>query len=223
LRPRAAAALILIDRAADPPRVLMGRRNPKLAFMGDRFVFPGGRVDPSDRRMQALGALPQATAEGLASRRRGGANAACALALAAIRETYEETGYLVGGRVEIARAAPAGAWSRFAACGVLPRLDGVRLIARAITPPGRVRRFDTAFLCVEAHSVATREPRAFGLDDELVEIAWIALDEIEKFPLPVITRVIFSELAARLDRGLDRDDPVPFYRQIRGRWRRETL
>ena len=47
-RPKDAATLILIRRDAAQPRVLMGKRSARHAFMPDKYVFPGGRVDPED-------------------------------------------------------------------------------------------------------------------------------------------------------------------------------
>ncbi|MDO0545712.1 hypothetical protein KTU62_24045, partial [Escherichia coli] len=52
LRPRDAATLIVLDRRGKGgPKVLMGRRNPRLAFMPGQFVFPGGRIELGDRHM----------------------------------------------------------------------------------------------------------------------------------------------------------------------------
>ena len=51
LRPRDAATLILLDRRSRAPKVLMGRRHEGHRFMPGKFVFPGGRIDRSDRLM----------------------------------------------------------------------------------------------------------------------------------------------------------------------------
>ena len=53
VRPRDAATLILVDRSAHPPKVLLGRRHAGHKFMPGKYVFPGGRVEPLDRRMAA--------------------------------------------------------------------------------------------------------------------------------------------------------------------------
>ncbi len=57
LRPVDAATLIIIDRKAKTPKVLMGKRHAGLKFMPGKFVFPGGRIEPYDGRMPALGRL----------------------------------------------------------------------------------------------------------------------------------------------------------------------
>ena len=51
LRPKDAATLILIDRSDRVPKVLLGKRHERHKFMPGKFVFPGGGVDPSDKRM----------------------------------------------------------------------------------------------------------------------------------------------------------------------------
>ncbi len=152
LRPRDAATLILVERRErGGARVLMGKRHAGHRFMPGKFVFPGGRVEPEDRRMVAAGALdPDVEAKLNVRVRRPSPDFARALALAAIRETFEETGLAVGvpdhGAPE---NPPPGAWTRFAATGVFPALDAIDFLARAITPPGRSRRFDARFLIAE--------------------------------------------------------------------------
>ena len=91
-----------------------------------------------------------------------------ALALAAIRETFEETGLALGVTDRGApESPPAGAWTRFAATGVFPTLEGVDFLARAITPPGRVRRFDARFFVADATLIAHRAEGAVHPDAEL--------------------------------------------------------
>jgi len=51
LRPRDAATLILVRQRGKIPEVLLGCRDAKHAFMPNRYVFPGGRVDPADARV----------------------------------------------------------------------------------------------------------------------------------------------------------------------------
>ena len=120
--------------------------------MPGKFVFPGGRVEPEDRRMAAAGALdPDVEAKLNARVRRPSPHFARALALAAIRETFEETGLAIGvADYGAPEDPPPGAWTRFAATGVYPTLDAIDFLARAITPPGRPRRFDARFLIADA-------------------------------------------------------------------------
>ena len=97
LRPRDAATLIIIDNSGDAPRVLMGKRHPGHKFMPGKYVFPGGRVEPEDRRMATAGALdPHVEAKLNVRVPRPSPAFARAIALAAIRETFEETGVVIG-------------------------------------------------------------------------------------------------------------------------------
>ncbi|MFJ5487262.1 hypothetical protein ACIKTA_06345 [Hansschlegelia beijingensis] len=52
---RDAATLILLDRSASEPKVLMGRRHHAVRFMPGKYVFPGGRVEPEDGRVNVAG------------------------------------------------------------------------------------------------------------------------------------------------------------------------
>src|SRR6187402_760681 len=90
MRPRDAATLILLDRTGETVRVLMGRRHKRHAFMPGKFVFPGGRTDPADSRViVASGLHPHEEAKLTAGAGRTSLARARAIALSAIRETYE--------------------------------------------------------------------------------------------------------------------------------------
>lgn len=224
LRPLPAATLIVIDRARRGFRVLMGRRNEKLAFMGGKFVFPGGRVEPSDRRMPVAGALSQRVEDALAARVvRPSAGLGRALALAAIRETYEETGLLLGTRDYGPPENAPEEWGAFHEEGVLPDLEALHLVARAITPPGRPRRFDTRFFVTDRRSVAAERPGIVGPDAELTELAWVKLDEARKLDLPRITRAVLDDLQAAAEAGFAPYRPIPFYYERHGKGLREEL
>jgi 8-oxo-dGTP pyrophosphatase MutT (NUDIX family) len=223
VRPRDAATLILVDRSADVPKVLLGKRHVRHKFMPGKFVFPGGGVDPTDKAMPAATTLdPQAEARLMHKFRRASPARARALALAAVRETFEETGLLLGRRGETAQA-PSGTWTAFARHRVLPDLGEIRFIGRAITPPGRLRRFDARFFTMDASAIAHRIDGVTGPDAELVEIVWMTLPEAKQLDMPAVTSVMLEELDARIADGLGHDLPVPFYRMIRGRFTRDLL
>jgi|SRR5271166_6546053 len=225
LRPRDAATLIVLDRSASPPRVLMGKRHAGHAFMPGKFVFPGGRVEPADGRMAAVADLHPEVEEKLNARvRRPSPKFARAIALAAVRETFEETGLVIG----LAGSAPPkkpppGAWARFAATGVSPALDGLDFIARAITPPGRPRRFDARFLSVDAGLIAERVDGVVHPEAELVDLVWVPLDKARELDLPQITRLALDDLSEALAHGFEKTRPRPFYRELRGKRLREAL
>jgi 8-oxo-dGTP pyrophosphatase MutT (NUDIX family) len=224
VRPRDAATIILLDRQRGRPKVLMGRRHERQVFMPGKFVFPGGRVDRCDALMNVFGSLPAHVERRLMARvTRASEARARAYALAAIRELAEETGFLFGSREAGSPRAPTPDWNLFAEAGVFPTLDGLAFVARAITPPGRVRRYDTRFFAAEASHVAERIDGVVGPDAELTELAWVTLPEARKLDLPPITRIVLDELEARVAKGLHGDHPVPFFKRRNERFVREEL
>src|SRR6266849_4443685 len=147
LRPKDAATIILIDRSGAEPKVLMGRRHHGHKFMPGKFVFPGGRIEALDRAMTALSELhPDMQTKLMERVPEPSAQLARAFALAAIRETAEETGLLLGVKRDTPPVVPGEIWTEFAKAKVHPDLGQIHFIARAITPPRRPRRFDTRFL-----------------------------------------------------------------------------
>jgi 8-oxo-dGTP pyrophosphatase MutT (NUDIX family) len=219
--PKDAATLIIIDRSQTTPKVLLGKRHHGHAFMPGKFVFPGGRVEPLDRKMPSASELDPRVEKRLLTR--GGAGKARALALAAIRETFEETGLMLGIKREHPPKSPGGLWTAFAQAHVYPDLAAMHFIARAITPPGRPKRFDTRFFAVEADLIVHRAEGVIGPDAELVELVWIPVAETERLGLLAITAVALEELEARAAAGMNHDLPVPFYRMQNGRFVREML
>ena len=224
LRPRPAATLIIIDRARRGFRVLMGRRNAKLAFMGGKFVFPGGRIEPCDRLMPVAGALSQRAEDALAARVvRPSSQLGRTLALAAIRETYEETGLLLGTTEHGAPEDVPTGWEGFALHGVLPDLEALHLVARAITPPKRVRRFDTRFFAIDRRMVAAEEPGRITADAELTELAWVRLDAARRLDLPYITRAVLDDLEPQIAAEFAPHRVIPFHYERYGRRERVAL
>jgi 8-oxo-dGTP pyrophosphatase MutT (NUDIX family) len=224
MRPRDAATLIVIDRSEPVFKVLMGRRHQGHKFMPGKFVFPGGRVEPYDGRMPAMGEIPeQVQSRLLLGLKRKSATRARALALAAVRETCEETGLLLGRRHEAAIKAPHVAWEAFSKAGVLPELANLHYIARAITPPLRPRRFDTRFFAADASSIAERLDGIIGPDAELTEMVWVPFTDARALDLPSITHMVLDELEIRIRDGFGRDLPVPLFRMVHGRFVRSVF
>jgi 8-oxo-dGTP pyrophosphatase MutT (NUDIX family) len=233
-----AATMLVIDRTGRTPKVLLGRRHHRHKFMPGKYVFPGGRVERADRRVWAATALDRRVeAQLMREMRRPSAEKSRGFALAAIREVFEETGLVLGTRRHgLLSAGPPGRggmkgagntagdeWARFAAAGVAADLAAVHFIARAITPPGRPRRFDTRFFAVDADAIAARLDGVVGPDTELVELVWLPIDESLKLDMAGITLAVLEELRIRTAAGFGRDLPVPFYRVRRGKRLRTLL
>ncbi len=171
-RPRDAASLILVRGRAE---VLMGQRAKGHAFMPEKWVFPGGRVDPGDARLPAESEFDVETSAQLA--KPNVRRPARAFGLAAARETLEEAGLRIGG---------AGG----------PPLARFGFLGRAITPPYRSRRFDARFFIADAETVLESDEPAAG--EELLHTRWFSLEEAEALDLASITRFWLAEVRARL-------------------------
>ena len=214
IRPKDAATLILVRRDKDAIRVLMGMRAQSHVFLPGRFVFPGGRVDSGDLRLAVATDLrPEVQAKVAAGI---GPARARALALAAVRETFEETGLLVGERSTSAPRTRSLGWRDFLAQQVIPKLEALDFIARAITPPGRSRRFDARFFMADAEQIVhVLEPLAAS--GELLKPTWLTLAEASAADVLPITRRILDEVEARSSGEAGPARPVPFFIPRRGK------
>lgn len=189
-----AACLVLIDRSGSEPLLLMGRRLPTQVFLPNKWVFPGGRVDDADHAVAAnqRGSLEASSYDA----------AHLPFVAAAVRETFEEAGL----------ALVMSATGEHAALTPL---------ARAITPPGLPRRFDTWFYFAEWD----RTRQATGTPDgELLDLAWFTLAQIRALDLPYITRLIVDDVAILVCSPPDpRPAHVPFYYQVLEEYRRTLI
>jgi 8-oxo-dGTP pyrophosphatase MutT (NUDIX family) len=211
-RPKDAGILIVIRRDKDRPRLLMGRRSGRHAFMPNLVVFPGGRVDRTDHFGPSADELAPPVLKRLLrqTRTRMTPRRARAIALSAIRETCEETGVLLARSAPDMPVSKAPAWQPFLERNLLPSLENLRFIARAITPPRRNRRFDARFFAAFADQIAGQVPVA---EDELSEVQWLTFDDARATDLPRITEMILDHLESRLatDPHLDSDQKIPFH------------
>lgn len=202
---RDAATLILVRRRGPEPEVLMGQRGASAAFMPSAFVFPGGRVDAADAAVPLARPLPDAAVRLLTP---PDSPAPAALAAAAIRELWEETGLRLACPAADYAARPE--WADFCAGGWAPDAGALSVVFRAITPPGRPRRFDARFFLAEATALADDPDDFTRAGDELSQLQWLTLAAARELPTPFITRVVLGEVAARLaDPAAPRT--VPFF------------
>jgi 8-oxo-dGTP pyrophosphatase MutT (NUDIX family) len=194
---RPAATVILWRRGPLGHEVLMGQRGAGAVFMPQKYVFPGGAVDPCDHEQGlATGWLSPRCTSRLESE---SALPAAALVHAALREVSEETG------LTLQLAAPAP----------------LRFVFRAITPPGRTRRFDARFFLAPAAHALGDHSGFTGASGELSHLHWIALDQARGLDLPFITEVVLAEITAQLS-GIpqigvpffDNSGPLPTFRRL---------
>ena len=146
------------------------------------------------------------------------------LTIAAIREACEETGLCLGRKGDGAAPDLEGAWKLFTEAGLLPDPSGLFLIARAITPPGRVRRFDTRFFTADASTIAHRVEGVIHAEAELVELVWVEIGSKPLADLHPMTRNVLNELEKRLATGpLSHEAPVPFFHFSGGKMQKDVL
>ena len=187
LKPKDSATLILVRRDRPTPRILMGQRSAGHAFMPNKYVFPGGGLDAADCRVKPARDIHPATLSKLMDRMRGRATPTRArgLAHAAVRETWEETGLLFG------KQTMADA----------PDLSGLTLFMRAITPPGRTRRYDSRFFVADAAAITNLDDPHHDGGGELLTLSWLTLDDITGLDLPLITIDALQRLRPFLAQG----------------------
>ena len=192
-RPRDAATLILVRPGRTVAEVLMGKRSGGHAFMPDKYVFPGGRVDPLDGRVPAASELHPRSEEQLSRQARRRPRS---FALTAIRETFEETGLIVGKPSTDSPKVPPD-WTLFFKQEAKPSLRGLRFVGRAVTPPYRPKRFDARFFMADAREALIDDrPPVDGA--ELSDLQWVSLEDALTLDLPSVTRFMLGEVAERV-------------------------
>ena len=205
---RDAATVLVVRRDAAGASVLMGMRGAGAAFMPSKFVFPGGAVDPEDAQVALARPLGPACRARLVQE---DGLSPDAIAAAALRELAEETGLLIG-RPD----GPPCDWPGHARACLTPDAAPLIYLFRAITPPGRPRRFDAHFFVADAADIAG-DPDDFGAAcDELSHLHWVQLAQAGALDLPFITEVVLAELTALIrdlphDQPLAAPDTVPFF------------
>lgn len=205
---RNAATVIVIRDRMTKPAILMGQRGSTAAFMPNKFVFPGGAVDAGDADVPFGSALPTKCAARIAQ----DADPALTRAIpaAAIRELWEETGLILGVKGAWPGEAPPD-WKTFAASGHLPHAAPLQFVFRALTPPGRPRRFDARFFLVDVDAIASDPDNFDNACDELSHLQWVPLSAARSFDMPFITEVVLAEVEARA-RDLAPPDSVPYFK-----------
>jgi 8-oxo-dGTP pyrophosphatase MutT (NUDIX family) len=159
--PHDAGSLVLVRQGPGGPEVLLGRRAGKHRFLPNVYAFPGGRVDLSDKSEIPIKPLNNNNLLLQSS------------AVAAVRETWEETGIplglLDGDRLR-------------------PDLSGLHYLCRAITPAESPIRFHARFFLRDV----TGMPLTLGGSGELLDLAFRPLDTALRLPLADITEFVLS-------------------------------
>jgi 8-oxo-dGTP pyrophosphatase MutT (NUDIX family) len=198
VRPRDAASLIVLRGRGRDLEVLAGRRSLSHRFMPGVHVFPGGAIDPADRLPWSIEAGTEALAPRL-----------LCCARAALRESWEEAGVLIGRTASaLSPADPAGQpiEAAYRERGLVAAIDVLTYVGRAITPSHSFRRFNTRFFLCDGEHVCG-EPAA---TDELEDVGWhpIGREPLESFR--DVTRFMLARAIA-LREGTATPDPPLFY------------
>ena len=205
---RHAATVIVLRDSLSDPRILMGQRGAKATFMPNKFVFPGGAVDAADSNISLINAISSPCFERLFED--SPADLSTSLCAAAIRELWEETGLILGQKADWSGALPPN-WQSFAATGYRPAAQNLQFVFRAITPPGRPRRFDARFFLVDAAYLAGDLDDFSSASDELSHLQWVSPEKAREFDLPFITEVVLAEIGGRLIQTVA-PTSVPFFK-----------
>ena len=193
VQPRASAGLVLLRETRDGLHVLLGRRSASARFMPSVYVVPGGGLSAVDRAASGFcedlptpaGALDAATVRDLLP-----------FARAALRESFEETGAVLGEEDEsVSGGSPAVAahWQAYRERRLQPAFGRLQLIARAITPVGSPIRYHTRFFMADGAGLQ----RVGAGDGELEDIGWVRVDAALSRPMPEITVLVIEEALKR--------------------------
>jgi len=212
-KPRVASTLVITCGTGKDLKILMGQRSNRHDFMPSVYVFPGGRVDRADSYAKFAGDLSPRTErilEAAYNPRR-----ARAVALASVRETWEETGLMLGKSAKQSRNLNNASYDAFRKAGQLPDLSGIEVFGRAVTPPHRHKRFDAWFFVKNLGDI--RLPKISD-STELLNVGWFSFDEIESLETQRATDMMLQVLERFLK--TDRPSERIFYsRAIQGEYK----
>ena len=175
-RPRLASTIVLYRGSITNPQILMGQRAKAHDFMPSVYVFPGGRVDRADSFAPYTGEMLPRTHRILSQHY--SPSRVRAIILAAIRETFEETGLCLTQKTdERIKNINHPSWDALRTQSLLADMSEIEVFGRAVTPPYRHKRFDTWFLL--RHVDETTLSGQMVDSAELLNLGWYDLDEID--------------------------------------------
>src|SRR5207237_4297575 len=171
-----------------------GRRPGHVKFMPGVYVFPGGAIDREDNRPWRV----EEGGEHLPPRLLRSARAA-------LRETWEEVGVLVGRR---GSAPPKSGLTRveaaYAGHGILAAIGALTYVGRAITPTPVFRRFNTRFFVADGSDVVGKPASS----DELEDVGWHPIARRPLVPFRDVTQFMLARALALRDGTAPREAPL---------------
>jgi len=191
-KPRNAASLVLLKTSPNEKKVLLGKRSNKTRFMPGAWVFPGGVLDKNDFNISETTKLNDNIIKKLVVS--NNVKTANALAIAAIRETVEETGLILGKKAKnvshINSEDINNGITIMSNKGLVPDLAKLVYLGRAITPTFSPIRFHARFFMADEKYMTGK----IKTTSELVEIKWIPLSKATKLPMADVTEFMINEL-----------------------------
>ena len=142
------------------------------------------RADEALRLAQALYRVGQKPALDVRQADVQKGQADVALVAAAVRETFEEAGLMIGAPDPTPGRTVPEKWRHFFATGMAPDLSDITYVARAVTPPWRPIRFNARFLMIDARHV---QGDLGGGTGELINLTFVPVPETQKLELALIT------------------------------------
>lgn len=206
---RDAASVVLLRNRHSTPKILVGQRGKDAVFMPNKFVFPGGAVDQEDQNVRILHRPSPSCLEKLS--KQVDKKITNMLLACAVREVWEETGLKLAHISNHSCVEIPKNWITFCKGGHHPSAKGMVFFYRAVTPPGRTKRFDARFFLADLDKVdLVGNPDDFSLaSTELRHLQWIPLADASKLDLPSITQLVLATLSDVL-KSNDSPSKVPF-------------
>ena len=158
---RPAATVMVCRQGSSGPEVVMVKRSRKVGFFPSAWVFPGGRVDPTDSSFPYVGSVRGLDTE--------------AFAVAAVRECFEEAGFWLGaGEPSAGLREALNAYTTHLPMdgSLVADLNRMRQWSWWITPETEPKRYDTRFFicCLSSEE----QVDASQDDQETVDLCWVS-------------------------------------------------
>lgn len=181
--------------------ILMGKRGKRAVF-GNAYVFPGGKVDRGDTLSRPATNLHPDLSRRLSS----DPKISTTFALTAVRETFEETGLLLGSPGDVGETGN-DSWDQIRGTGLAPNLAKLSYVGHAITPASKAARFNTRFFCAWADDMHG----SLQGSGELSDLGFVKPQDALALPMVDVTQYMLHEILRREENGFTPPTTYPFF------------
>ena len=187
----------------------MGRRHDSARFLPGYYVFPGGIVDPEDALAKPASVLAESAIAHMSVK--GRPRRAQTIAMACVRETFEETGLALCRKADVGPVAGPG-WEALRARHLAPDLAALTYVGRAITPNTQRYRYHARFFSASQNAVhGDIQP-----DGELEDILWLTVDQALKLKSLSVTSYMLQRAVNDAEQPARDDCVKPLFAVRRG-------